>query len=75
MIVSALVFAWKHAQTIHAKTEIDDNGSKIYEINGPIFFGSVQNFKESIIKSLPYYSAVYLLLHATWVMHNCYAAT
>lgn len=46
VIVSALVFAWKHAQTIHAKTSIDENGSKIYEINGPIFFGSVANFKE-----------------------------
>lgn len=46
VIVSALVFAWKHAQTIIAKTSIDENGSKIYEINGPIFFGSIANFKE-----------------------------
>lgn len=46
VIVSALVFAWKHAQTIPAKTSIDDKGSKIYEINGSIFFGSVANFKE-----------------------------
>jgi len=46
VIVSALVFAWKHAQTIHTRNSIDEKGSKIYEINGPIFFGSISNFKE-----------------------------
>ncbi|WP_370979696.1 SulP family inorganic anion transporter [Agaribacterium sp. ZY112] len=46
VIVSALVFAWKHAQHIHAEIKTDDKGSKIYEIHGPVFFGSVANFKE-----------------------------
>ncbi|MFT7558891.1 MAG: SulP family sulfate permease [Flavobacteriales bacterium] len=46
VIVSALVFAWKHAQHIHAETEVDENGSKIYTLRGPLFFGSASNFKE-----------------------------
>ena len=46
VIVSALVFAWKHAKFIHAVTSTDENGSKIYAINGPIFFGSSSNFLE-----------------------------
>jgi len=46
VIVSALVFAWKHAQHIKVKSYINDNGSKVYELHGPIFFGSVSNFKE-----------------------------
>lgn len=46
VIVSALVFAWKHAQHIYAETSIDENGSKIYELRGPLFFGSAANFKE-----------------------------
>ncbi|MCL6416808.1 SulP family inorganic anion transporter [Aestuariirhabdus sp. Z084] len=46
VIVSALVFAWKHAQHIHVETYIDDKGSKVYELRGPIFFGSVSNFRE-----------------------------
>ena len=46
VIVSALVFAWKHAQHILVDTYIDDNGYKVYDLRGPIFFGSVANFKE-----------------------------
>ncbi|WP_317933058.1 SulP family inorganic anion transporter [Halioxenophilus sp. WMMB6] len=46
VIVSALVFAWKHAQKIYADIYIDDQGRKVYDLRGPIFFGSVSNFKE-----------------------------
>jgi SulP family sulfate permease len=46
VIVSALVFAWKHAQHIQAEISIDDQGWKIYDLRGPIFFGSASNFKE-----------------------------
>ena len=46
VIVSALVFAWQHAKHINAKTFIDKNGSKIYELHGPLFFGSVHSFME-----------------------------
>lgn len=46
VIVSALVFAWKHAQHIYADISIDENGMKVYDLRGPVFFGSVSNFKE-----------------------------
>ncbi|MFT6388575.1 MAG: SulP family sulfate permease [Cellvibrionaceae bacterium] len=46
VIVSALVFAWKHAQHILVDTYIDENGQKVYDLRGPIFFGSIANFKE-----------------------------
>ena len=46
VIMSALVFAWKHAKHISARTYVDDKGFKFYEITGPLFFGSVQNFHE-----------------------------
>ena len=46
VIVSALVFAWKHAQHIQVDTYIDQQGYKVYDLRGPIFFGSVANFKE-----------------------------
>ena len=46
VIVSALVFAWKHAQHILVDTYTDENGYKVYDLRGPIFFGSVSNFKE-----------------------------
>ncbi|UCE76975.1 MAG: SulP family inorganic anion transporter [Gammaproteobacteria bacterium] len=46
VIVSALVFAWEHAKHIHIKTHDDQQGSRVHELNGPLFFGSVKNFLE-----------------------------
>ncbi len=46
VIVSALVFAWKHAQHIYADVSFDNEGRKIYDLRGPVFFGSVSNFKD-----------------------------
>jgi len=44
VIISALVFAWKNATMIRARKRIKEDGTKVYEIWGPLFFGSVQNF-------------------------------
>jgi len=46
VIVSALVFAWEHAKHITVQRSVDENGSTVYEVNGPIFFGSIANFLE-----------------------------
>lgn len=46
VIYSALVFAWNHAKRIYASTHIDENGAKIYRVNGPLFFGSAAHFLE-----------------------------
>lgn len=45
VIISALVFAWKHAK-ITAHTYIEEDGSKVYELEGPLFFGSTTSFSE-----------------------------
>ena len=44
VIFSALVFAWKHAKVIHAHTHTEPNGTKVYSLRGPLFFGSTKNF-------------------------------
>ena len=44
VIISALVFAWKNATMIRARKRTKTDGTKIYEIWGPLFFGSIQNF-------------------------------
>ena len=46
VIVSALVFAWDNAKRIRARKTVDENGRKIYEIYGPLFFGSTSTFLE-----------------------------
>ena len=45
VIVSALVFAWEHAQHIRADIK-DEDGTKVYELHGPLFFGSTSFFLE-----------------------------
>ena len=45
VIVSALVFAWEHAKHISVRTR-EDSERKVYDVYGPLFFGSVANFKE-----------------------------
>jgi len=44
VIMSAVVFAWKNATMIRARKSIKEDGTKVYQIWGPLFFGSVQNF-------------------------------
>jgi SulP family sulfate permease len=46
VIVSALVFAWEHAKQMGAKSFIDEQGTKVYELHGPLFFGSIHAFHQ-----------------------------
>ena len=46
VIVSALAYAWNNARRIHAKTYITPEGAKVYQIQGPLFFGSSEGFAE-----------------------------
>ena len=45
VIISALAYAWNAARRIDANTEVKD-GTKIYKIEGPLFFGSIEGFSE-----------------------------
>ncbi|UOA31142.1 Bicarbonate transporter BicA [Sulfitobacter sp. DSM 110093] len=48
VIVSALAYAWNNARRIHASTResATEQGAKVYEIHGPLFFGSSDGFSE-----------------------------
>ncbi len=46
VIVSALVFSWESAKRIRARKRMREDGTKIYEIWGPLFFGSISSFNE-----------------------------
>jgi SulP family sulfate permease len=48
VIVSALAYAWNNAKRIHAVTRdsATEEGAKVYEIQGPLFFGSSDGFVE-----------------------------
>ncbi|MDA7966600.1 SulP family inorganic anion transporter [Ruegeria sp.] len=48
VIVSALAYAWNNAKRIHSVTResATEEGAKVYEIQGPLFFGSSDGFIE-----------------------------
>ncbi|WP_309399919.1 SulP family inorganic anion transporter [Cerasicoccus maritimus] len=46
VIISALVFAWQHATHLGAEEYENEQGSKTYQLHGPLFFASVQSFKD-----------------------------
>jgi SulP family sulfate permease len=48
VIVSALAFAWDNATHIHIiqRDSVRAPGAKVYEIEGPLFFGSTDGFAE-----------------------------
>jgi len=54
VIVSALVFSWENAKKIRARKRMKEDGTKVYEIWGPLFFGSISAFNEKFdIKNDP----------------------
>ncbi|WP_135501472.1 SulP family inorganic anion transporter [Roseovarius aestuariivivens] len=46
VIVSALAYAWNNATRIHAITGKEIDGTKVYRVQGPLFFGSAAGFGE-----------------------------
>jgi len=54
VIVSALAYAWSNATRIHAIIKTSQKGNKVYQIEGPLFFGSVEGFNQLFdVKSDP----------------------
>ena len=45
VIISALAYAWSAARHIDADTEMEGE-AKVYKIEGPLFFGSIEGFNE-----------------------------
>ena len=46
VIVSALAYAWNNARRIHAKAYETPEGARVYQVQGPLFFGSASGFVE-----------------------------
>ncbi len=46
VIIAAVVFAWNHAKHISVVITRDNEDSKVYELHGPLFFGSVHHFQQ-----------------------------
>ncbi len=46
VIVSALAYAWQNATRISASAYETPEGARVYQVKGPLFFGSAEGFSE-----------------------------
>lgn len=46
VIVSALAYSWNNATRIRARSHDTPEGARVYEVRGPLFFGSSDGFAE-----------------------------
>ena len=44
--LSALVFAWNKSKHLVADVQFNEHGSKIYQLHGALFFGSITRFRD-----------------------------
>ncbi len=44
IMIAALVFAWEHAKQIAVRERTDEQGRKVYELSGTVFFASAARF-------------------------------
>jgi len=46
VMISAMVFAWKKSTHLMADIKHNEHGSRVYQVHGPLFFASVNSFKD-----------------------------
>ncbi len=46
IIISALTYCWERSKELVLELSEEDEGSRTYKVRGPIFFGSIQQFKD-----------------------------
>jgi len=50
-VLSALVFAWESAKHVRLRRDDSQEGVRIYNLQGVLYFGSVREFSERLIPS------------------------
>jgi SulP family sulfate permease len=74
ILIAALVFAWEHAKQIVVQTRIDENGAKIYDLTGTIFFASTSRFLGLFAPSSDPDEVIIDFQHARVMDHSALAA-
>lgn len=44
IVIAAINFAWQHARELYADSHVDDEGGKVYQVHGTLFFASTTPF-------------------------------
>jgi SulP family sulfate permease len=70
IIISALVFAWEKGKKIDCTSYADEHGTKVYKLNGALFFGSAHNFSALFDPSADPVEVVIDFLHSRVYDHS-----
>ncbi len=46
VVVSTVMFAWRKGKSVEVRTQLTADGTKVYKVNGLLFFASTQHFAE-----------------------------
>lgn len=46
VVVSTIIFAWEKGKQLDFRVDVNKKGEKVYKVNGVLFFGSTQTFKD-----------------------------
>ena len=74
VIASALMFAWQYAKQISVNSYLNEKGSKIYQLQGSLFFASIAAFQNLFTPSNDPDNVVIDFKHAKVVDHSALAA-
>ena len=74
VIISALVFAWQHAKHVEVRVSTEENGWKVYELHGSLFFASTQSFVTRFAPKDDPEDVVIDFLHAKVIDHSALEA-
>lgn len=44
IVIAAINFVWQHARELYADSRVDDEGGKVYQVHGTLFFASTTPF-------------------------------
>lgn len=74
VVFAALVFAWNHAKHIRVTSSLNENGWKVYELHGSLFFASCTNFQNLFTPKDDPVDVVIEFRHARVVDHSAVEA-
>ena len=74
VVIAALVFAWEQAKRMHATASINEQGWKVYDLEGTLFFASTASFQALFHPKTDPSDVIIDFAHATVKDHSAIVA-
>lgn len=74
IVIAAINFAWQHARELYADSHLDDQGGKVYQVHGTLFFASTTPFLDQFDPARDPSSVTLDCKHLSFVDYSAIAA-